>query len=240
MNSFTFKKEAFCNLALVGLLFSADQGTIHQPTPAAFTQLPNVDARVQLDHALELMASEQYSKILATESSQDQREIILDLVKRSLPLAQKSFAIEISTAVINEANFHGMDPFFLLSIISHESQFDRKARGSHGEIGLMQILPSTAKWLSLRLGLNSEADLEDPSTNVRLGAAYLSQLRKSFKRQGNRYMAAYNMGSRNVRRLLASSTEPTVYPDKVMTIYNSYYDFLARLNVRPYQQTASN
>lgn len=240
MNSNVFKNKAFRNLLILVMLSVSEQVSLMQANQLAFAELPAIHTRGQVEHAFELMKPSQYSKVLAMGPAGDQRQVILELVEQSLPADQKGYAFEISAAVITEANKHHMDPFFLLSVIAHESHFDRTAKGSHGEVGLMQILPSTANWIAARNGMSKDFDLQDPSTNIRLGATYLAQLRKSFKRNGTRYMAAYNMGSRNVRRLLASSTEPTIYSEKVMTIYNKYYNLLARLNVGPYQQTASN
>jgi soluble lytic murein transglycosylase len=120
-----------------------------------------------------------------------------------------------------------MDPLFLLAVIATESQFNLKAHGLHGEIGLMQILPKTAHWLATRAGLPRNFDLHDPAVNIRVGAAYFARLRKKFNGIGTRYVAAYNMGTSNVRRLLALRAEPRIYPDKVLVNYRKLYGALA-------------
>ena len=66
-------------------------------------------------------------------------------------------------------------------------------------------------------------NLEDPSLNIRLGATYFAQLRKSFKNNGSRYVAAYNMGSTNVRRLVKNNIEPYIYSGKVLANYKGIY-----------------
>ncbi|NJL24363.1 MAG: lytic transglycosylase domain-containing protein [Calothrix sp. SM1_5_4] len=90
----------------------------------------------------------------------------------------------------------------------------------------MQILPSTAKWMAAQAGLGPEFNLEDPAVNIRIGTTYFAQLRKSFGGKGTRYVAAYNMGPGNVRRLIASNTEPRIYPDKVVSNYMRFYKAL--------------
>lgn len=136
----------------------------------------------------------------------------------------KDKAYEIARAVIVEANHHGMDPLFLLAVIQTESQFNLKARGRHGEIGLMQILPETAKWIAPHAGVDSESiNLENVSMNIRLGATYFAHLRKSFKNMGTRYVSAYNMGSTNVRRLVKNNIEPYIYSSKVLGNYTNFY-----------------
>lgn len=204
------------------------------------SELPRVQTHGQVDHALELLVPEQYALVLSIRADQDLRPLILQLVTRYLPLNQRAYAFEVARAVINEANHHHMDPMFLLAVITHESKFNIKARGGHGEIGLMQILPRTGKWLAAQAGLNENVDLEDPSVNIRIGATYLASLRKSFHGRKTRYLAAYNMGSANVRRLLASETEPTTYSSKVMTIYERFYGIVERTSAYLDQETAAN
>jgi len=89
---------------------------------------------------------------------------------------------------------------------------------------LMQLLPRTAKWLAPHAGIAEDRiDLEDPNINIRLGATYFATLRKSFEGKGVHYVSAYNMGSANVRRLLASNVEPKTYSGKVLGNYKRFY-----------------
>jgi soluble lytic murein transglycosylase-like protein len=203
-------------------------------------ELPRVQTRGQVDHALELLSPERRAFVLAMRGNQDQRLLILRMVTRYLPPAQRASAFEIARAVILEANHHRMDPHFLLAVIAHESQFNIKARGGQGEIGLMQILPRTGQWMAAQAGLKENFNLEHPSINIRLGAMYLALLRRNFRGRKTRYLAAYNMGSANVRRLLASEIEPIVYSDKVMTIYEHFYGIVERANSRLDRKTAAN
>ena len=117
-----------------------------------------------------------------------------------------------------------MDPLFLMAVIATESQFNPKARGSHGEIGLMQVLPKTAKWIAPQAGIKrNQINLEDPALNIRIGATYFAKLRKTFEGKGTRYVSAYNMGSKNVRKLLKSNKEPKIYSARVIGNYTAFY-----------------
>lgn len=94
----------------------------------------------------------------------------------------------------------GVDPYFTLDLIRRESTFDPKARSHKGALGLMQILPSTGRWLAEREGIAwaGEETLLDPLTNVQLGTAYLEHLAQEFK--GERLLrAAYQSGPTRVR-----------------------------------------
>jgi soluble lytic murein transglycosylase len=153
----------------------------------------------------------------------DLRATILALVEKSLPTKYEDKAFEIARAVIIEANHHKMDPLFLLAVIATESHFNLDARGTHGEIGLMQVMPVTAKWLAPQAGLPAKFDLREPAVNIRLGATYFAKLRKTFKHKSNRYIAAYNMGVKNVHRLLKTRVEPKEYSSRVLGNYSQIY-----------------
>ncbi|MFK7898248.1 MAG: transglycosylase SLT domain-containing protein [Myxococcota bacterium] len=91
-----------------------------------------------------------------------------------------------------------------LAIIKQESRFDPAARGPSGSIGLMQLQPATAREIAERTGLvwTSQSVLRNPEVNVRLGIAYLVELRNRFKNTEHA-VGAYNIGPAKMRRLLA-------------------------------------
>lgn len=63
----------------------------------------------------------------------------------------------------------------VMAVIEIESGFDPAARGADGEIGLMQVLPGTARMLG---HIGAIDRLQAPETNIRLGVAYLSAARR--------------------------------------------------------------
>jgi soluble lytic murein transglycosylase len=103
-------------------------------------------------------------------------------------------------------------------------------RGSLDEIGLMQIRPGTAKWIiekmNLKVKYRGEKTLLDPIQNIRIGAAFLSYLREKFDSHARLYLAAYNMGARNVDQSLDKNIWPRDYPVHVMKYYVDFYSNL--------------
>lgn len=92
---------------------------------------------------------------------------------------------------------HGPEAFVVARV---ESSFNPRAVSSAGAVGLMQVLPSTARWIAPICGLNANANLFDPTVNAAFGACYLRMHLGTF--QGNHTLAyvAYNAGaSRAVR-----------------------------------------
>lgn len=220
-----YKYHLIAAAALMALLFMGAKTKMSQVTKSA-DELPQVGSTYQMNQALELFPEDKGVLAMVATGNLDMRDFIFTVVQRSLPESQQGRAFEIAHAVISESNHVQMDPLFLLAVISTESQFNIQAYGSHGEIGLMQLLPATAKWLAPHAGLPKDFDLQQPAINIRLGATYLASLRHSFKSNSKRYVSAYNMGSRNVRRLLASNTEPEIYSSRVLNNYAQLYNTL--------------
>ena len=146
-----------------------------------------------------------------------------------LPARYKKQHAKIAQTIIDESLKYGFDPVFLLSVIQSESRFNPDARGGHGEIGLMQILPPTGSWIAEKAGLKWQGPdtLKDNISNIKLGAAYFAFLRDRFDMHARLYIAAYNMGQRNVDLALDKKIWPKDYPGLVMKNYVEFYSSLA-------------
>ena len=80
----------------------------------------------------------------------------------------KDKAVQISMAVTTAAEKYSLPPAVLLAIISIESRFREKARGSNKATGLMQVVPSAHRSL-----LRNVKDLTDPEVNIDVGSSIL-------------------------------------------------------------------
>jgi soluble lytic murein transglycosylase len=98
----------------------------------------------------------------------------------------------------------GLDPHFVAAVIREESAYDPRARSFVGAVGLMQLMPDTARLVAQELGrpLGETAVLWDPAVNIALGARYLAQLRARFQ-EPLLAVAGYNAGPHRVQRWLA-------------------------------------
>lgn len=76
--------------------------------------------------------------------------------------------ITLPMAVREMATRESVDPALAACIIQAESQWDTNHLGAAGEIGLMQILPSTGEWAASKIGLTNY-DLWQPVTNIEVG-----------------------------------------------------------------------
>ncbi len=107
--------------------------------------------------------------------------------------------------VLRWAGTYGVDPYLVLAVMREESGFSPTAVSPSDARGLMQLLPSTARWIAeekLRIPYR-EADLFSPDYNIRLGTWYLRHLLDQFDGDLAWAVAAYNGGPGNLRRWTA-------------------------------------
>jgi soluble lytic murein transglycosylase len=100
------------------------------------------------------------------------------------------------TAVAREA---GIEPWLLAAVGRQESVMTAHARSPRGAIGVLQLLPETARMHARALGFGGAPDLWDPSVNLRIGAHELARLLQRFGAV-EPALAAYNGGETRVRR----------------------------------------
>ncbi len=96
----------------------------------------------------------------------------------------------------------GIDPYLILALIRQESLFDPRARSSAAALGLMQLLPSTAKRVAKEIGMDmpSSDKLYEPEVNLALGTQYLKDLLERYSNNWFKAIAAYNAGEAAVDR----------------------------------------
>jgi soluble lytic murein transglycosylase len=85
-----------------------------------------------------------------------------------------------------------------------ESLFDPLARSKVGALGLMQLMPSTARRVARSLGMEKprQSDILRVDNNIRFGTYYLKSVMNRFENNVALATAAYNAGPRNVQRWL--------------------------------------
>jgi soluble lytic murein transglycosylase len=115
------------------------------------------------------------------------------------------YPLHYDAIVRGHARHYRLDPALLAAVIYQESKFHAHARSSSGAIGLMQLLPDTAKGIAIHTGGSRfrVSDLDNPEINVRYGAWYLRHLLDKYGDERTA-LAAYNAGQVNVDRWRAS------------------------------------
>jgi soluble lytic murein transglycosylase len=128
----------------------------------------------------------------------------------------RSFAVEhyAYPGALPEFNVLGDDKVIEAALVHaltrQESEFNPSTVSSAGAVGLMQLLPSTAKEVARAFDLKFEKDklTRDPSYNVSLGTAFLYQLIRSYDGSYVMALAGYNAGPGRVRQWVRQFGDP--------------------------------
>lgn len=123
---------------------------------------------------------------------------IIILFSISVILVTIMFPRKYKNYVTKQSKNFNLDEALVYAIIKTESDFNKKAVSKSGAIGLMQILPKTARWIALELGEDyNDEKLLIPEINVKYGCFYLNYLFKKFD-QTDIVICAYNAGEGKV------------------------------------------
>ena len=117
------------------------------------------------------------------------------------------YPLKYSTHINNYSKELDLDPYLISAIIYEESRFKKDSRSGAGALGLMQIMPETARWISNQ----SKMELEDgsllvPKENIALGTWYFNWLLDKYDNE-TRALAAYNGGENNIDAWLKRNGE---------------------------------
>ena len=135
---------------------------------------------------------------------------------------------------------YNIDPFLVAGVIRAESKFIPQARSPRGALGLMQIMPDTAKWIAAQTDQNdfSMEQLTDPEINIRFGTWYLSSLQEEFGNNEILILAAYNGGRGNVQQWMQQNAWPENFDQIERIPFEETREYVTRVlhNKRRYQE----
>jgi soluble lytic murein transglycosylase len=114
----------------------------------------------------------------------------------------------------------GLDQAWVYGLIRQESRFVSDAQSGVGASGLMQVMPSTGKWVAEKIGLTDYGHgmLSDIRTNIVLGTNYLNMVLNNAEGSQVLATAAYNAGpgrARTWRGLLTAPMEGAVFVESI-------------------------
>ncbi|MDJ0740560.1 MAG: transglycosylase SLT domain-containing protein [Gammaproteobacteria bacterium] len=121
------------------------------------------------------------------------------------------FPLQHADLVEQNAKRHGIDIAWVFAVMRQESAFMSNARSHAGAMGLMQLMPATARSVArkmLKTRPPRRQELLQPDTNIALGSAYLKQMKGELGDSAILATAAYNAGPHRVTRWLPQRTLP--------------------------------
>ena len=135
-----------------------------------------------------------------------------------------------SSVVLRETERSGVEPELVWAVMRKESSFFPQAVSRSNAKGLMQVIPSTWKWLAELQG-EAPGDPFDPADNIRYGTFYLGWLGNFFSGDAELMIASYNRGQGYIKRLYEGSI---VQEDK-----DELYREIDTLETREYLQAVA-
>lgn len=163
---------------------------------------------------------EQKAKLLE-EGIADPSKLVSYKVTTTSNTSGDSYSGEYDDIINKYASENGVDPRLVAAIIQTESTFNPNAKSGAGAMGLMQLMPKTAKGLGVK-------NAYDPEQNIAGGTKHIADLLKKYNGNVEYALAAYNAGSGNVNAWIKNGQmgyipfkETREYAPKVLANYNS-------------------
>ena len=167
--------------------------------------------------------------------------------KLAIDIGQKSYAIKISKRASKQKRYYlnfnypiidvpkivankKMPPAeLILAVIRQESEFNVTAKSHKGALGIMQIMPDTARDVSrkTKISYNLGKISRNQQYNIRLGSYYLAMMLERYKKSFHLALAAYNAGHKRVDRWLDINGDPR----------KNKIDFEELIELIPYKET---
>ena len=147
-----------------------------------------------------------YAQPIREEPANDERRFTVD--------SRSRYARHIQAA----ARANNVEAALIRAVISVESGYNPSAKSKKGAVGLMQLMPATAKRYKVK-------NRRDPEQNIHGGAQYLRDLLRMFNNSLHLTLAAYNAGEQAVMKYgnrIPPYRETLAYVPKVMKFYKQY------------------
>ena len=148
---------------------------------------------------------------------------------------QQIYPLQYQEFIIQQAEANDLDPALVAAVIKVESNFRHDAVSRANARGVMQIIFSTARDITEKMGLGEIDDdllmdkLFDPEFNITLGTWYLADLLRTFDGDEAKALAGYNAGRGKVRTWLNEETWDGTFENREQIPYPETKNYLGKV-----------
>lgn len=193
----------------------------------------HIDARREWNHTIQGFSPRQLqlAAVLAQQWGWHDRAILTVARAKHYSDLKMRFPIVYRKQVEHNAKKFKLEPAWIFGVLRQESAYMHDARSLAGALGLMQLMPRTARHVGrlIKSPLRRNRDLLNADKNIRLGSAYLRRVLDNNK--GNQVLAtaSYNAGVQRVRQWIAKdkSIEADIWIESVP--FNETRDYIRRV-----------
>ena len=156
--------------------------------------LPSKDSIQSFDNVLKSTAQSQFGMLIKNKAAEKvNASLFTSEIPSNINITKRASKSEI-IGIINEvSNKYDVDPKLIEALVKQESGFNPNAKSKAGALGLMQLMPSTAKGLGV-------TDPMDVRQNIEGGVKYVKSMLDRFNGNVILALAAYNAGPNAVKR----------------------------------------
>lgn len=161
-------------------------------------------------------------------------------LKKTSNYWQAIYPFPFESLILGWAQARSLNPLLVTALVRQESRFQADIESHVGAVGLMQVMPETAEWISDQIG-ESGYKLSAPEDNVKLGTWYLDFTHREFSNNSLFAVASYNAGPGSVDGWIKKGgfqnadefVEKIPYPETkgyISSVFGGYWNYLRLYN----------
>ncbi|MGB3768766.1 MAG: transglycosylase SLT domain-containing protein [Phormidesmis sp.] len=158
------------------------------------------------------------------------------LLKETPSYWQAIYPFPFASLILGWAQARSLNPLLVTALVRQESRFQADIESYVGAVGLMQVMPETADWISDQIG-ESRYTLSAPEDNVKFGTWYLDFTHREFANNSLFAVASYNAGPGSVDSWIEEGgfqdadefVEKIPYPETkgyISSVFGGYWNYL--------------